>query len=202
MFKKSSIFLVNTFVMLAGLLLVLLYDEARLMEGIVIVLGIMFLVPSVISLVLMLSQMSRAMSMPDDETDAVGYSNGGLLPSIGGICFGLSLILRPLLFVEILAYLFAIILIIGGLYHIVMLLITSRRISVSLWLYALPVLVAVAGFVLIMTDVRTVEKWVNLITGIALMCFSVASLTEYIAERRALKKKQPAEAEAVDGVEK
>ena len=169
------------------LLLVLLYDEARLMEGIVMVMGVMFLVPSAISLILMLSQMSRSMSQIDGEADSVGFSNGGLLPSIGGICFGLSLVLRPLLFVEILAYLFAIILIIGGLYHVVMLLITSRRISVSLWLYVLPVVVAVAGFVLILTDVRTVEKWVNLITGIALICFSVASLTEYIAERRALK---------------
>ncbi len=187
MFKKSSIFLVNIFVLLAGLLLVLLYDEARLMEGIVMVMGVMFLVPSAISLILMLSQMSRSMSQIDVEADSVGFSNGGLLPSIGGICFGLSLVLRPLLFVEILAYLFAIILIIGGLYHVVMLLITSRRISVSLWLYVLPVVVAVAGFVLILTDVRTVEKWVNLITGIALICFSVASLTEYIAERRALK---------------
>lgn len=187
MFKKSSIFLVNIFVLLAGLLLVLLYDEARLMEGIVMVMGVMFLVPSAISLILMLSQMSRSMSQIDGEADSVGFSNGGLLPSIGGICFGLSLVLRPLLFVEILAYLFAIILIIGGLYHVVMLLITSRRISVSLWLYVLPVVVAVAGFVLILTDVRTVEKWVNLITGIALICFSVASLTEYIAERRALK---------------
>ena len=187
MFKKSSIFLVNIFVLLAGLLLVLLYDEARLMEGIVMVMGVMFLVPSAISLILMLSQMSRSMSQIDGEADSVGFSNGGLLPSIGGICFGLSLVLRPLLFVEILAYLFAIILIIGGLYHVVMLLITSRRISVSLWLYVLPVVVAVAGFVLILTDVRTVEKWVNLITGIALICFSVASLTEYIAECRALK---------------
>lgn len=187
MFKKSSIFLVNIFVLLAGLLLVLLYDEARLMEGIVMVMGVMFLVPSAISLILMLSQMSRSMSQIDGEADSVGFSNGGLLPSIGGICFGLSLVLRPLLFVEILAYLFAIILIIGGLYHVVMLLITSRRISVSLWLYVLPVVVAVAGFVLILTDVRTVEKWVNLITGIALICFSVASLTEYITERRALK---------------
>lgn len=187
MFKKSSIFLVNIFVLLAGLLLVLLYDEARLMEGIVMVMGVMFLVPSAISLILMLSQMSRSMSRIDGEADSVGFSNGGLLPSIGGICFGLSLVLRPLLFVEILAYLFAIILIIGGLYHVVMLLITSRRISVSLWLYVLPVVVAVAGFVLILTDVRTVEKWVNLITGIALICFSVASLTEYIAECRALK---------------
>lgn len=187
MFKKSSIFLVNIFVLLAGLLLVLLYDEARLMEGIVMVMGVMFLVPSAISLILMLSQMSRSMSQIDGEADSVGFSNGGLLPSIGGICFGLSLVLRPLLFVEILAYLFAIILIIGGLYHVVMLLITSRRISVSLWLYVLPVVVAVAGFVLILTDVRTVEKWVNLITGIALICFSVASLTEYIADRRALK---------------
>lgn len=187
MFKKSSIFLVNIFVLLAGLLLVLLYDEARLMEGIVMVMGVMFLVPSAISLILMLSQMSRSMSQIDGEADSVGFSNGGLLPSIGGICFGLSLVLRPLLFVEILAYLFAIILIIGGLYHVVMLLITSCRISVSLWLYVLPVVVAVAGFVLILTDVRTVEKWVNLITGIALICFSVASLTEYITERRALK---------------
>ena len=58
MIKRSSGFLVNTFVFLAGLLLTLLYDEARLMESVVIVAGVMFLVPSVIALVLMMAQAS------------------------------------------------------------------------------------------------------------------------------------------------
>lgn len=187
MFKRNSFFLVNTFVLLAGILLAILYDEARLMESTVVVLGVMFLVPSVVSLIFMLSQMSKSKSIVDDDAESVGLSNGGLLPVIGGICFALSLILKPLLFVEILAYLFAIILIIGGLYHIIMLLTYSKKMSVSLWLYALPALVTVAGFVLILTDVRTVEKWANLITGIALICFSIASFTEYLAERRGLK---------------
>ena len=85
---------------------------------------------------------------------------------------------------EILSYIFAAVLLLGGVYHIVVLFITSRKVGVSLWLYLLPLLVAVAGFVLLITDVRTVEKWVNLITGISLMCISLASLLEYIDSRR------------------
>lgn len=188
--RKSSMFLSNVFVLLGGILLVVLHDEAKLLEWIIIVMGIMFIVPSAISLVLMLSQMSKRLSTQNNVETVQGFANGGLLTSIGCICFGLSLILRPQLFVEILAYLFAIILIIGGLYHVVMLIVASRRFSVSLWLYLLPVLVTVAGFVLIITDIRTVEKWVNLITGIALICFSLSSFLEYIAERRASKREK------------
>ena len=184
MIKRSSGFLVNTFVFLAGLLLTLLYDEARLMESVVIVAGVMFLVPSVIALVLMMAQASKTAAGEYADEPQAGIGNGGVLPLLGGICFGLSLILRPLLFVEILSYIFAAVLLLGGVYHIVVLFITSRKVGVSLWLYLLPLLVAVAGFVLLITDVRTVEKWVNLITGISLMCISLASLLEYIDSRR------------------
>ena len=184
MIKRSSGFLVNTFVFLAGLLLTLLYDEARLMESVVIVAGVMFLVPSVIALVLMMAQASKTAAGEYADEPRAGIGNGGVLPLLGGICFGLSLILRPLLFVEILSYIFAAVLLLGGVYHIVVLSITSRKVGVSLWLYLLPLLVAVAGFVLLITDVRTVEKWVNLITGISLMCISLASLLEYIDSRR------------------
>lgn len=184
MIKRSSGFLVNTFVFLAGLLLTLLYDEARLMESVVIVAGVMFLVPSVIALVLMMAQASNTAAGEYADEPRAGIGNGGVLPLLGGICFGLSLILRPLLFVEILSYIFAAVLLLGGVYHIVVLFITSRKVGVSLWLYLLPLLVAVAGFVLLITDVRTVEKWVNLITGISLMCISLASLLEYIDSRR------------------
>lgn len=184
MIKRSSGFLVNTFVFLAGLLLTLLYDEARLMESVVIVAGVMFLVPSVIALVLMMAQASKTAAGEYADEPRAGIGNGGVLPLLGGICFGLSLILRPLLFVEILSYIFAAVLLLGGVYHIVVLFITSRKVGVSLWLYLLPLLVAVAGFVLLITDVRTVEKWVNLITGISLMCISLASLLEYIDSRR------------------
>ena len=157
MIKRSSGFLVNTFVFLAGLLLTLLYDEARLMESVVIVAGVMFLVPSVIALVLMMAQASKTAAGEYADEPRAGIGNGGVLPLLGGICFGLSLILRPLLFVEILSYIFAAVLLLGGVYHIVVLFITSRKVGVSLWLYLLPLLVAVAGFVLLITDVRTVE---------------------------------------------
>ena len=186
MIKRSSGFLVNTFVFLAGLLLTLLYDEARLMESVVIVAGVMFLVPSVIALVLMMAQASKTAAWEYADEPRAGIGNGGVLPLLGGICFGLSLILRPLLFVEILSYIFAAVLLLGGVYHIVVLFITSRKVGVSLWLYLLPLLVAV--FVLLITDVRTVEKWVNLITGISLMCISLASLLEYIDSRRKLRR--------------
>lgn len=186
--KNSSFFLVNAFILLAGILLVLLYDEARLMEYIVIVLGIMFLVPSAISVVLLLSQMSKHKADDDTETTSQVAVSGGLLPVLGGICFGVSLILRPTLFIEIMSYIFALILIVGGLYHIFVLLITSRKSSVSIWLYFLPLIVTIAGFVLLLTDIRTVEKWVNLTTGISLICIAIASFSEYLSARKALKK--------------
>lgn len=184
--RKGYAFLVNLLVLLAGVVLVALYDEVSLMRWVVVAMGVMFLVPSVVALLLMLSQLSRRVGAAQEREVSAAHAGfgGGLLTMVGCICFGILLVIRPLVFVELLAYLFAIMLIIGGLYHVVTLIIATRKVAVSLWLFVLPALIALAGFVLLLSDIRDVEAWVNLITGVAFICFSLSSLVGYFVERK------------------
>lgn len=181
--RKGYAFLVNLLVLLAGVVLVALHDEVSLMRWVVVAMGVMFLVPSVVALLLMLSRRVGAAQEREVSAAHAGFG-GGLLTMVGCICFGILLVIRPLVFVELLAYLFAIMLIIGGLYHVVTLIIATRKVAVSLWLFVLPALIALAGFVLLLSDIRDVEAWVNLITGVAFICFSLSSLVGYFVERK------------------
>lgn len=180
--RKNSAFLANLIALLVGVALVALHDQVSLMRWIVIAMGLMFLVPAAVSLIITLSQISRRAA-----GDQAAPASGGLITTIGCICFGILLIIRPLVFIEVLVYLFAVLLIVGGIYHVIALVAASRSVPVGLWLYILPAIVALAGFALLLSDIRDVESTVNLITGIALICFAVASFSGYLVSRKAAK---------------
>lgn len=170
--NEKSTLITNLFVFIAGILLIILHNRVSIMESIVVILGLMFLIPSVISLIVVFLQRRAEYNR--------GYSYAGIIPAIGGIVFGLFLVVRPEIFVGILVYMFAAILILGGLYHILFLAIGSKTVKMPGWFYILPALMTIAGIVIMFTDLRTLENIVVLITGIALVCFSVNSLLEYI----------------------
>lgn len=170
--NEKSTLITTLFVFIAGILLIILHNRVSIMESIVVILGFMFLIPSVVSLIIVLLQKRGQNNR--------GSSYAGMIPAIGGIVFGLFLVVRPEIFVGIMVYLFAAILILGGLYHILFLAVVSKTVKMPGWFYILPVLMIIAGIAIMFTDLRTLENIVVLITGIALVCFSANSLLEYI----------------------
>ena len=63
----------------------------------------------------------------------------GVLPAVGGLCFGLVMIIKAHLFDEILQLLIGMLLIVLGLFHVIYLLLSRNSLKVKGWYYLWPV---------------------------------------------------------------
>lgn len=175
--KKLSInLLTNVMLLLAGIILIIFHGVPSIMLWTARVMGLMFLLPAVAYLVMV------AMRKPAVRTSA-DYM--GILPAVGGLCFGLVMMIKASLFDQILQLLMGILLVVLGLFHIIYLLLSHDSLKVKGWYYLCPVVVIVCGFLsLLVPLVRNNLSVVVLITGICLLLFNFTSLQEYLAERR------------------
>lgn len=175
--KKLSInLLTNVILLLAGIILIIFHGVPSILLWTARVMGLMFLLPAVAYLVMV------AMRKPAVRTSA-DYM--GILPAVGGLCFGLVMMIKASLFDQILQLLMGILLVVLGLFHIIYLLLSHDSLKVKGWYYLCPVVVTVCGFLsLLVPLVRDNLPVVVLITGICLLLFNFTSLQEYLAERR------------------
>ena len=163
----------NIFVFIAGLILILMHSQARIFETIIIIIGVMFIVPGCLSIVALLSRGN------------MGKVNMlALMPVVGGLLLGIALVAAPAFFVGVLSYTFAVLIIAGSLVKFWMLFSMGRSVKMPLWLYIVPALMLVCGIVILLTDIRTIESVLVLITGIAFVAYSANSLMEGLAISR------------------
>jgi uncharacterized membrane protein HdeD (DUF308 family) len=90
------------------------------------------------------------------------------------------MIVSPGSLVGIMVYLFAVLLIVAGIYQIIMLAVGHRPIKFPVWMYIMPTLMTAAGIVILATDVKTIESVVVLITGISLVAFALNRIVEMV----------------------
>ena len=138
--------------------------------------GAMFMLPAVVYLIMVAVR----------HTDArTGVDYMGVLPAVGGLCFGLVMILKPDKFDGILQLLMAVLLIVLGLFHVIYLMLSRKSLNVKGWYFICPIVVAICGMVSLMVpSLRENVSAVVLMTGICLLLFNFTSLQEYLAERR------------------
>ena len=164
---KSNNWLTALIVMLVGILLIVWHQRVDVLNWIVLAVGIMLIVPGLYSCI---SALVRK--------------------SLGAIALGVWMVVSPAFFVGLLAYIFGAILILYGIFHIIVVAVWSRPFILPWWFYLIPVLMIIAGVVILCTDVRTINSAVVLITGIALVASSVNSVLEISATNPARTKNQ------------
>ena len=109
----------------------------------------------------------------------------GVLPAVGGLCFGLVMIIKAHLFDEILQLLMGVLLLVLGLFHIIYLILSKNSLNIKGWYHICPLIVVLCGVLSLMVPaLRESVSTVVLITGICLLLFNFTSLQEYLAERR------------------
>jgi len=176
--KNISInLLTNVVLLLAGLLLIIFNNQPDLLDWVARIIGLMFLLPAIAFLV----------------TVALRHTPGrvsndylGVLPAIGGLCFGIIMLAKPQLFSGVLTIFMGALLIVLGLFHVIYLFLSRKAIEVKGWYYFLPLIVTVYGLLILFADGwRSREDIVVLMTGIGLLMFNITSIHEYFAERRA-----------------
>lgn len=175
--KKVSInLLTNVILLLAGIILIIFHGVPTVLLWGCRVMGAMFMLPALIYLIMV------AVRHADVRTSS-DYM--GVLPAVGGLCFGLVMILKAHLFDGILQLLMGVLLIVLGLFHVVYLLLSHKSLNIKGWYYICPIVVVVCGILsLAVTSLRDNVSMVVLITGISLLLFNFTSLQEYLAERR------------------
>lgn len=186
--KKLSInLLTNVILLLAGIILIIFHNVPTIMLWGSRVVGAMFLLPALIYLVMV------AVRHADTRT-STDYL--GVLPAVGGLCFGLVMIIKAHLFDGILQLLMGVLLLVLGLFHIVYLLLSRNSLNIKGWYYLCPLVVLLCGILsLTVASLQANISLVVLITGICLLLFNFTSLQEYLAERRVRRAiTQPVEA--------
>ena len=138
--------------------------------------GATFMLPAIAYLVMV------AVRHSDARTSAEYM---GVLPAVGGLCFGLVMMIKAHLFDEILQLLMGVLLLVLGLFHIIYLILSKNSLNIKGWYHVCPLIVVLCGVLsLLVPALRESVSTVVLITGICLLLFNFTSLQEYLAERR------------------
>lgn len=159
--------MINSLVFLTGLILVMLNSRAKVLETVVVIFGILIIVPSLITIISIFT-----------KKIASQYGLLALLPSVGSLILGIVLVTNPSLFVSLLVYIFAAILLLLGVYDLWRLIAANEGVRFKPAFYVVPILLIVGGIVLLAVDVETVESVLVLIAGIGLMLCGINSLAQ------------------------
>ena len=178
--KRISInLLTNVVLLLAGILLLIFFNQANVLTWVARIMGVMFLLPSLAYLIMVATRPSGSRS----NTDYMG-----ILPVVGGVCFGVIMLIKAELFSGVLSILLGVLLLVLGLFHLFYLALSHKALSVKGHYYLLPLVVGICGvLVLFVPAIRDATSTMVLITGVCLLLFNITSLQEYLVERRVRK---------------
>lgn len=183
--KNRNILWAYLIAIVAGVLLVAFHASSNVFEIIVIIIGVLFFVPSLLAAITTFFPGKEAKAQQKSVRWDVG------LTAIGGIILGLLLICMPGFFVDYLIYTLSIVLIICGIMQIISIS-KSGEASVAGWLFIVPVLSVVAGIVMIIAGPQKIANAATIITGIFLICYGANGFIGYLCTRKG-KKALPAE---------
>lgn len=168
-----------------GLVLVLFPDQAG--DYFVITVGIIFLVPSSISIIGYFAQNAESRRRFPIE-------------GVGSLLFGLWLIIMPGFFADLLTYVLGFILMTGGVQQIAMLLAARRWMPVHRGYYAVPVLILTAGLIALFNPTG-VRSTAFVIIGISSLVYTASELVNWFYFTRRRPKTPDASPKTVTNVE-
>lgn len=167
--------------LIGGIALIVLHGSVNLFEAIVIIIGILFLVPGLITLIKVL--------FPSKTAKATGSNPGGaaaVLASAASI-FGILLIVQPHLFTNFLVYAFGILLILCGIGQLMNFGPSMKELSFPWYFMATPILCIGIGAVIIVLGAENIMSVLSLVTGIVLTVYGINGLIGYTDRYKRIK---------------
>lgn len=161
---------------MVGVLFLVWHNEVNLFNWLVRALGVMLMVPGIYLL--------RSALKPNKQSDQSGgrrvlsvnnrpASAALTVVSLVTVILGLWMLVAPTFFVGLVAYLFATALLVYGVYQIVTVAYFCRPVIMPWYYYVVPSITVVAGIVIFVTPVRTMNTIVTLLTGLMLIFAAV-----------------------------
>ncbi len=153
------------FALVTGLVLVMWPDAAG--NYIVITVGVLFMVPGLISLIGYFALKPRE-----------GVAPRFPIEGVGSLLFGLWLVIMPGFFADVLMFVLGFVLMLGGVQQMSSLLIARRWTRVPVGFYVVPVLILLAGLLSLFnpTDAR---HTVFIIIGVSAIIYAVSELVNW-----------------------
>ncbi len=193
--QQKSILMTYLFALIGGILLSILHSRANLFEGIVIVIGVLFIIPCLYTLFCMLIDYFKYKRQKRDnagETVKVFSSARwlALVPIVGGICFGTFLVSQPGFFVAYLIYTFGAVMALCGLVQGGYMIFIIRDFRLSWWWITIPTLAFLAGVAVFVLGAEKIESTVALITGIVLILYSINGFASFLQKESRLRQIQ------------
>ena len=138
----------------------------------VIMVGLLFFIPGLVSIVLAVAE--------GQEYERKAFPIVG----IGSSILGLVLIIMPTVFIAIMMYILGVMLVAAGIYQIVEYRSFSKIMSASLWLYAIPVLVIMAGIFIFLNPIVSASL-PFIVLGVSGMVYGVSEFVKFFVMKKA-----------------
>lgn len=168
MSNKGNV-LISFVILVLGGVFIWLYDRDILPRFIVLLCGLAFVVPAVLSL---LSTFFTGKNSRRGSAMRIIQ----MVCGVGGLGLGLCIMLMPDVFRPLLFYPFGALMIVGGLFQVFQLSNRNRPTNYPGWLYVAPILVLAAGIVTLCLPAlhgESAERWLVLVSGIAALLFGI-----------------------------
>lgn len=170
------------FTLIGGVLLVVLQDRAGLFDAITVLVGILFLVPGLLSFLRAFFPSKAAVMAGEKRSTAL------IIVSVAAVVFGLLLIVVPELFNHFIVYAFGILMMLTGLMQLFNFMPSMRSLGFPWWYLATPLLCMCIGVVIMVLGPGRVLDILALLTGIVLIVYSINGLTGYFDRSSRVKK--------------
>ncbi len=178
--SKATV-ITNLIILAAGLLLCYVHARENIPHTIVFITGVTLIVPGLINLVLLFSHRDDERHRPTATMKVAGW-----ISSVASVGLGVLMVVAPGLFTPILVYIFGSVMVLASLMLIYLMSRAVKDHGIPVWLYAGPVLVLVAGVVMLcMGQPKMTDSMVTLITGLGMIVFSLSWFTASIMIVRA-----------------
>lgn len=164
----SNSFLRTICALVIGLVLVMFPNEAG--DYFVITIGVVFLIPSLLSII-------GYFAMSAEERRRLP------IEGIGSLLFGLWLVIMPGFFADLLTFVLGFILVLGGVQQIASLSAARRWMPVRAGFYVIPVLILIAGLVALFNPTG-VRSTAFIIIGVTSIIYAVSELVNWFTFTR------------------
>lgn len=167
--NSKAAFFSNLIILAAGILLC--YEHARvdISRTIILITGITLIVPGLLNFILLLSHHS------DTHAPTATMRVAGWISSVAAIALGGIMISMPDRFVPFLVYLFGGVMVLASLLQIYLISRAVKRLSIAAWPMTGPILVLIAGVVMIcMGETSFSENIITLIVGISMILYAIS----------------------------
>lgn len=169
--KKSSPIITYLAALAVGILLLVFSHEPALSKSIVIAIGVLFIVPSILTLITSLT--TRRI------VNGVQKGHPYFLTAVGavGILMGCWLVFDPSFFISFSVYTLGVIMIVCGIASIVFVIEAAKPLRPSSGWYVMPVLTVIAGVVVCVVGPSETMAFAAIFSGCFLICYSIGGLS-------------------------